>query len=519
MCLGIRMPLSRVRVRNFRSIEDSGELELGPITILTGRNNSGKSALLRAIFLLQGDWDSQDRRLRSASVPIISAFFTPPFPPHITQYVDQITDKTTALLYSPQSPNTYLFRGFDGLPESTDSGPNQHIPRFPQVRTDASYMAPIFSRRKSSNYETAVGSASAFMVSTYDNNLTSRLTALTGDHEDAARYRDLVTRVLDMRIGTFLVGQQGQQPGVPISSVEGIQLDRMGEGISSALALIVGLADTRNALFLIEEPENDLHPEALRALLDVLVESVPTNQLIVSTHSDFVLRHLGAVEGTVVYKAAPAENAPTIIPTTIYSVVRTQAEKLELLSELGYEPELPAAWLVFEESTAERVCRQVLIPTFAPRLAAARTISASGASKVPRLVNDLHNVVLFAQLSARYDRKTWVLVDGDDAGLNATAKLREEFDWPPSHFRNLPAGHFEEYYPPRFSAEVTAALAIAGDWQARAQAKGELAERVCEWATNYPDLAAQEFAESAADVIRALAEIEAELFPARPRTE
>jgi hypothetical protein len=44
---------SSVRVLGFRSISDSETLNLGPITLLVGRNNSGKSALLRAMYLVQ----------------------------------------------------------------------------------------------------------------------------------------------------------------------------------------------------------------------------------------------------------------------------------------------------------------------------------------------------------------------------------------------------------------------------------------------------------------------------------
>lgn len=46
------MELKSFRVRNFRSINDSGEIEVSRITALLGRNESGKSNVLRALHSL-----------------------------------------------------------------------------------------------------------------------------------------------------------------------------------------------------------------------------------------------------------------------------------------------------------------------------------------------------------------------------------------------------------------------------------------------------------------------------------
>lgn len=46
------MKLESFRVRNYRSINDSGEISVSRITALLGRNESGKSNLLRALHSL-----------------------------------------------------------------------------------------------------------------------------------------------------------------------------------------------------------------------------------------------------------------------------------------------------------------------------------------------------------------------------------------------------------------------------------------------------------------------------------
>ena len=45
--------MDKIRLINFRNIKDSGEIELKPLTILVGKNGSGKSSFLRLFPLLQ----------------------------------------------------------------------------------------------------------------------------------------------------------------------------------------------------------------------------------------------------------------------------------------------------------------------------------------------------------------------------------------------------------------------------------------------------------------------------------
>ena len=44
--------MERIKISNFRSVKDSWDIELGPITFFTGKNNSGKSTVLKALMVL-----------------------------------------------------------------------------------------------------------------------------------------------------------------------------------------------------------------------------------------------------------------------------------------------------------------------------------------------------------------------------------------------------------------------------------------------------------------------------------
>jgi len=79
-----------------------------------------------------------------------------------------------------------------------------------------------------------------------------------------------------------------------VSNRDNIPLDMMGEGIANLLGLIVDLCMAENQLFVIEEPENDVHPKALKKLLNLIAEKSVNNQFIITTHFNIVAKYLGA---------------------------------------------------------------------------------------------------------------------------------------------------------------------------------------------------------------------------------
>ena len=45
--------MDRIRLQNFRSLQDTGEIEIKPLTLLVGKNSSGKSSFLRFFPLIK----------------------------------------------------------------------------------------------------------------------------------------------------------------------------------------------------------------------------------------------------------------------------------------------------------------------------------------------------------------------------------------------------------------------------------------------------------------------------------
>jgi predicted ATPase len=502
------VPIDDVEVQNFRSIQDTGKLQLGAITLLIGENNAGKSALLRAMYMVQatgGIVEPDDIRIGTDQIGVRFSVSEPyPTGIEVALRVGGLGIGGRISLSAWRDHET----GAVSVDWPTDS---QRASRGVAIspRRPNHLVAPFFARRKGGRYETVVRRDLAQEVDTTDRNLTSQIADLaSGDHGPGRRYRALVEQVLGLNVGTFLT-DEGQVPGQAVGLGQGISLSRMGEGVSSVVGILAELASPGRRLFLIEEPENDLHPKSLRALLEVLSGAVDAgHQFVVTTHSDIVLRSLGARDDTRIYRVEASSDSAGL-PVSAYRPLDGHLDREEALLELGYEQTAPYGWLLLEEASGETFVRDVVIPLFVPKLAILRTVSAGGAGNLAKRLDGLNSMLLFAHLSAD-TRRAWVIADGDDAGRAAVARLRGGYSsWPEDRFQTLSLPDIEGYYPSRFGDKV-AEIQREGDSRRATRLKGDLARQVREWSVGSGDARA-ELEESAAELIELLRRVEATL--------
>lgn len=501
--------VDKVRVQNYRSIHDSGDLDLGPCTVFIGANNSGKSALLRALLMghQAGGWNIDNVRHGQSTAHTWMTLSQP--------YSSAVLMTANVSLANVRSLTVHV-EGGDSVRSRLKWDTDQSTAG---AGTDISLGAnrpnhifvPMLTRRRVGIFETVVDKDSAIMVGMDDRSLVSRLQALAGDHPEGNGYRDIVGRVLGLSVSTFPV-KGGATPGIPLSTSAGIALERMGDGVRNVVTLASELVDdAHDRLFLIEEPENDLHPAALLSLLEVIRESSDHHQFIVTTHSDVVLRELGSIPGGRVYETVN-DSSKQHLPTTSYRALEDEFDRREALTSLGYAHDLPIGWLVFEESSAERFVRDCLIPICVPRLAVMRTAAAGGTTNITRTVLGLHRMVLFARLVESDSPRAWALVDGDQAGQDAVAELRRAFSgWPPSRFATFAKHDIESYYPAPFADRAVEITRLKKRDKKEAQRlKKKLIEDVVDWSATEPDAAAMLEA-SAGDVLAHLRRIESEI--------
>jgi predicted ATP-dependent endonuclease of OLD family len=93
---------------------------------------------------------------------------------------------------------------------------------------------------------------------------------------------------------------------VPSFSVDGSKLspNQLSEGTFKTLALLFYILTDESKLLLIEEPEVCIHHGLLSSIISLIKSQSKQKQIVISTHSDFVLDHL-APENLVLVKRQP----------------------------------------------------------------------------------------------------------------------------------------------------------------------------------------------------------------------
>jgi AAA domain, putative AbiEii toxin, Type IV TA system len=287
----------------------------------------------------------------------------------------------------------------------------------------------------------------------------------------------------------------------------------MGEGTVNVLTLLAHLSSATGKLFLIEEIENDLHPGALKALLEIIIERSGSNQFIISTHNNIVVKYLGTVPNTKLFSIAMEQDSATKIPISSCKPISDKPEdRIQLLENLGYEPfdfYLWKGYLILEESSAETIIRDFLIPFMCPKLhGKLQTIAASGVTDVKVRFSDLLRLFVFIHTSPQYYKRAWVAVDSGNDGEKTISGLKSKFkNWPKTHFRCFKEREFENYYPEAFKEKAEPILAMPKGVE-RQLKKGQLAKELLDWALANQTKAKKEFKVSAKEILKFLAEIQ-----------
>lgn len=495
------MRVSALQIHHFRSFDTSGLIDLSSVNVFIGPNNAGKSSVLKALYAIQSPVDSGDIR-RPHGVSVIDMQLTDI--QSMNHWDVMGIDSGNLRIELRQAENRELrLKGRD-----RDIG----VPAFPNKEPDH-FVVPYLSKRKTATYEEDVAERYAVEVGADFRHLAAKLSRLGNPgFPFHRRYTETCNAILGFTV-TAVPSTNGQIPGVYLKDGGTLPMSRMGEGVPNIVGLLADLAQSKGKLFLIEEPENDLHPRALKALLDLIIESSANNQMVISTHSNIVARHLGASPESKLYyvDAKPGEMPPK---ATIRAVDPTPEARLAVLRELGYsfsDFDLWDGWLILEESSAERIIRDYIIPWFTPKLSRVRTLATGGNSGIEPTFDDFNRLILFTHLEEAYRDCAWVLVDGDADGRGIVERLRSRYSgWSSDRFEYFDQDQFENYYPAPFSDRAAAALALSG--QEKRNAKKALLEDLRKWLDEDEDRGRAELEGSAAPVIEHLRRIESQLL-------
>ncbi|NBA77246.1 AAA family ATPase [Emticicia sp. ODNR4P] len=481
----------------------SAFLEISPtINLFVGKNNSGKSTILKSVYSLQNQiLNDEDVSIGYDSARIFIQL------EHYSRKieVDEVILMGNAInrgipLYSSTAKKGALFKNQDFY-----------------IKKDEIYILPFWSGRKVEKYNQQIGYESVNSFTGKLDNIIPKIDSINNDsHPNFELFKESCEKILGFRVTTIPV-PRGKTLGFQVYYGAYIAIEAMGDGVPNLLGLIYEICMAERKIVLIEEPENDIHPGALKELMNLIIKKSETNQFFISSHSSVVLKQLGASESAKVFAIRSEIQTNEFDLREVVATIQevsTSDERIELLKELGYDvfdSFFYKYWILLEESSAETIIRY-LIDWFVPGLRhKVKTFSCRGFTNVKSKYNSLKDLFVFLHMHELYENAIWVILDAGEKESQVIEEFHKCFmnKVYSNRFSQFSKHDFEEYYPPVFDADFQEIRNCKDD---KSRLKKELLLKVIDWINSNSELARSEFEKSASEVINKLKEIESELL-------
>jgi predicted ATPase len=499
------LPIARFRIQGFRTLADVDITCSGPLTVVAGPNNAGKSSLLSALRLYVTAVHALAGRPRSST----------PKPGDEMQGVDDSTKMTVfADLHAPRFEELVAasigsgrqadravewarreFGGWLELGIGIDSGEfnlsKASAPRVTELlaslgqrqSTERSLLIAIGGQRNDSIDQGWIRAAAKSLLPIptlhaigdvrrmgdaplTDDDLRA-LVEKAGPRPSGRRvepWTEVLEQILqdvfgpETRYSALLRNGSGRFE-ISIDGQEDIPIEQVGAGVREVVAIAhAALSTGADKVLAIEEPENCLHPKAVRRLLTSLRTHTAT-QLFVSTHSSAVVN---ASPDTVIHVQRSGN-------VTTAEVVDRPSRHFEIIRSLGYTP----ADLVLTPCT-------VWVEGPSDRLYLTKWLSISGLTEGIEYQSMFYGGSLLAHVTAHSDaspeealvairrlsRRCVVVADSDRTVSQQRIKgrvqrIKAELDKDPHGLAVItPGKEIENYLPTEIVNEVRASFSL-----------------------------------------------------------
>lgn len=312
--------INKISFKNYKSFKEEFELELRPMTILIGKNSSGKSAVAKLPTLIEnslsGTFD-EPIRLNNNGIELGAEFRDLVYGrggiSKLTLKISSQRESLELILGSEirkreeskillwhltnsfgdftETDENYKFKGFEILSDKEEY-------KFNSLKLKTDYIGPFraLPRREYSeiNYNEKIESVGI------DGQIAYNLIIQDGLTTEQSLLKKINKWYQDNFEGWGIRVNQDKAPFYQIELTKdsgrlNINLKDVGQGMAQALPLVVSafMETSQEKLIIIEEPESHLHPAAHGNLAELFVESLKdvNKRYLIETHSqNFVLR-------------------------------------------------------------------------------------------------------------------------------------------------------------------------------------------------------------------------------------
>ncbi len=461
------MQLTYFTVSNYRSITTAYKLDLQNMTILIGKNNEGKSNLIKSLNLAMEIIQSTCGLCRRI-IPHHLYTWREDFPVNL-QNKTKLKNKSTEFRLDFKLCKEEILDFY----EKVGSNINGDLSVYIKIKQDDSFSITVPKKGKNATaLSSKIKEISKFIC---DNISFQYIPAIRSesdayevisniiesefkftddeDYKKAQKYieqyqeqklKDLSNRIreplaifmpsikevslsLEERTSrkTFLRNKNFE---VRINDGVLTSLSQKGDGVKSLTTMaILSKSTAKNRVIIIDEPEAHLHPEAIHYLKKVLYELSIENQLIISTHSPIFVNRNSVSSNIIVEnnKATPADRVETI-----RKILGVKAADNLLFSDYMIVVEGPSDKIVLERFMQEdSTLNNLLIDN------TITVISIGG-------VRNLKNIILnLEHMLCNY----LIVLDSDNASQNKSKEVQQDLNISNEKFRFFIHSEYREY--------------------------------------------------------------------------
>lgn len=232
------------------------------ITYIVGGNNSGKTTMIEGLAIKEGRNIKTSERVPGAS----PEFSLVAESDEIVRKCNLIREESSTIKENPRLPQDEIFEIISSRRHWASSAGNIF------GKVGDSFSSTLELKNRQNNLEVA-----------------SELRTIEANNEKYQAFIGLVQRVIP-EFTKFAVAYEDNH-FIEYISNSGVRhkTELLGDGVITVIRILLQLYVAKPNPLVIDEPELSLHPSAQRKLLKILAEYSETRQIIISTHSPYMI--------------------------------------------------------------------------------------------------------------------------------------------------------------------------------------------------------------------------------------